>query len=67
MKRTLVSVYEEGDDIVTSLNCDFKELFSVVIHLITQMSLATDGEISYNEILDDLKMITKEETNERQH
>lgn len=67
MKRTLVSVYEEGNDVVTSLNCDFKELFSVVIHLITQMSLATDGEISYNEILDDLKMITKEEVNEYQH
>lgn len=67
MERTLLSVNETDGDIVTSINCDFREMFSILVHLVTQVSMSTGGEISYNEVLDDLKMIEKEETNERKH
>lgn len=67
MDRTLLSVVETDGDIVTSMNCDFREMFSILIHLVTQVSMSTDGQISYNEVLDDLKMIEKEETNECKH
>jgi hypothetical protein len=67
LERTLLSVSEENGDIVTSINCDFREMFSILVHLVTQVSLSTGGEISYNEVLDDLKLIEKEETNECKH
>lgn len=67
MERKLLEVIENDGDIVTSINCNFREMFSILIHLVTQVSLGTNGEISYNEVLDDLKLIEKEETNERKH
>jgi hypothetical protein len=68
LERKLLEVIETKDGIVTSVSCDFREMFSILIHLVTQVSLATEGEISYNEVLDDLKMVeTKEETNEYKH
>lgn len=59
--RKLLEVFEENGEVVTKINCNFKELFSVLIHLVTQLSASTKGEISYNEILDDLKLVQKEE------
>ena len=67
MDRKLLEVVETDGDIVTSINCNFREMFSILVHLVTQVSLGTNGEISYNEVLDDLKLIEKEETNERKH
>jgi hypothetical protein len=68
LERKLLEVVETDGDIVTSINCDFREMFSILIHLVQQVSLSTGGEISYNEVLDDLKLIeTKEETDEYKH
>ena len=67
MDRKLLEVVETKGDIVTSINCDFREMFSILVHLVTQVSLSTGGEISYNEVLDDLKLVEKDETNERKH
>lgn len=67
MERKLLEVVETDGDIVTSINCNFREMFSILIHLVNQVSLSTNGEISYNDVLDDLKLIEKEETNERKH
>jgi len=68
MDRKLLEVVETNGDIVTSISCDFREMFSILIHLVTQVSLATDGEISYNEVLDDLRMVEVEDTeNENVH
>ena len=67
MNRKLLEVVETDGNIVTSINCNFREMFSILVHLVTQVSLGTNGEISYNEVLDDLKLIEKEETNERKH
>lgn len=67
MDRKLLEVVETDGNIVTSINCNFREMFSILVHLVTQVSLGTNGEISYNEVLDDLKLIEKEETNERKH
>lgn len=67
MDRTLLEVFEEDGEVVTKIDCDFREMFSILIHLVQQVSLSTGGEISYNEVLDDLKLIEKEETNECKH
>jgi hypothetical protein len=68
MNRKLLEVIETDKDVVTSINCTFQEMFSILIHLVTQVSLSTNGEISYNEVLDDLKLVdTKEENNELKH
>lgn len=67
MDRELLSVTEADGDIVTKINCDFREMFSILIHLVQQVSLSTGGEISYNEVLEDLKLIEKEETDEYKH
>ncbi|WMM95581.1 hypothetical protein CRP143_gp16 [Roseobacter phage CRP-143] len=67
MDRKLLEVVATNGDIVTSINCDFREMFSILVHLVTQVSLSTGGEISYNEVLDDLKLVEKDETNERKH
>jgi hypothetical protein len=67
LDRKLLEVVETDGNIVTSINCNFREMFSILVHLVTQVSLGTNGEISYNEVLDDLKLIEKEETNERKH
>jgi hypothetical protein len=67
LDRTLLSVAQTDGNIVTSINCDFREMFSILVHLVTQVSASTGGEISYNEVLDDLKLVEKEETNECKH
>lgn len=67
MERKLLSVVEAEGNIVTSINCDFREMFSILVHLVTQVSMSTKGEISYNEVLDDLKQVEKDESYERKH
>ena len=60
-KRILLSVVEKEEEVTTLINCEFRELFSILVQLTTQLSAMTGGEISYNEILSDLKLIEKEE------
>ncbi len=67
MDRKLLEVHEADGEIVTNISCDFREMFSILIHLVTQVSLSTKGEISYNEVLEDLKLIDNGETNECKH
>lgn len=70
MNKKLLEVRETDGEVITSINCDYREMFSILIYLVTQLSNSTKGEISYNEVLEDLKLIetmNKEENNERKH
>jgi hypothetical protein len=67
LDRKLLEVVETDGNIVTSINCNFREMFSILVHLVTQVSLGTNGEISYNEVLADLRMVEPEEKDEAVH
>ena len=60
-ERVLLRVVKrEGDNVKLSLNCKPLELFGLIGGLVTTLSNESNGVLSYNQILDDLKEIEGE-------
>jgi len=59
MQEELLIVAERGPlgQPEVTVNATFSEVFSIVSKLVETMAESTEGVISYNEILDDLKEI----------
>lgn len=55
--REILAIAERGDSghPEITLNATFGEMFAVVSKMVEAMALSTEGEITYNEILEDLK------------
>ena len=59
--RRLVDVRKIGDEVSVTINCSASELFGVIQELTKQLSGASNGELTYNQILEDLKETTEGE------
>jgi len=59
----LLSVTKEDGEILVSATCTWIDLFSIARQMITMLEANSDGNASYNEILDDLKEVGLSETN----
>lgn len=56
-ERKLVLITKVGEELRTSLNCSPLELFGIIGALVEQLQKASQGQLEYNQILTDLKII----------